>query len=132
MMGRMDPTTTNRHFKVCGSCRQPWATWDEFVADPAVRLLGLQAVTEVPEASVLVFEHGCGSSVSVLTKRLYHLLPHHPSAEFPSLRGTEACARHCFALGDHAACDRLCVHGRDRDLLKMVEALHADRGGSGR
>ena len=41
----------------------------------AVRLLGLQAVITNPDFNVLVFEHRCGSSISILTPRLRHLLP---------------------------------------------------------
>ena len=122
---------SERAFKACGACRRRWESWEAFVADPAVRLLGLQALPEVPDASVLVFEHGCSSSISVLTKRLLHLLPlpEAGQAEWPSLRGTEECRRHCFSLEDHALCDRQCRNARDRELLSLVEDIHASRGG---
>lgn len=111
-----------RTFKTCGSCRFAWTTWEDFVADRGVRLLGLQALAGVPGASVLVFEHRCGSSVSVLTRRLYHLVPA-PDEAWPSLRGTAQCGRHCLSLTDHALCDRPCSHRRDRDILALVERL---------
>lgn len=90
-----------------------------------MRLLGLQAVTAVPDANLLVFEHRCGSSVSVLTRRLQRLLPGHPAADWPSLRGSDACRKHCLSLADHAPCDLRCRHTRDRDLLAFVEAMKA-------
>ncbi len=109
-------------FKRCGACGQAWRTWEDFVGDPAVKLLGLQAVPTVPDASVLVFEHRCGSSISVLTRRLHHLLPaDDPTRAWPSLRGTDECARHCFSLEDHAPCDRHCRNARDRELLAVVQ-----------
>ncbi len=122
---------SERAFKVCGACRQPWATWEEFVGDPGVRLLGLQALPDVPDASVLVFEHRCGSSISVLTRRLLHLLPlpDAAQAEWPSLRGTAECRRHCFSLEDQAPCDRHCRNARDRELLTLVKDLRARRPG---
>lgn len=123
---RMDPAGNGR-FKVCGACRRLWQSWDEFVHDPEVKLLGLQALERAPEASALVFEHRCGSSVSVLTRRLIHLLPDDEGADLPSLRGTVECARHCLTMEDRAMCDRPCVHVRDRRLLRMVEAIHATR-----
>jgi hypothetical protein len=111
-------------FQTCGSCRQPWRTWDEFVLDPAVRLLGLQAVPGLPDANLLVFEHACGSSVSILTKRLRHLLPDTAvNPGWPSLRGTEQCPGHCRSLADLAACDRPCSNARDRELIKLVQRL---------
>ena len=72
-------------FQTCGSCRRTWETWESFVLDPAVRLLGLQAVITNPDVYLLVFEHGCGSSVSILSRRLRHLLPE-PEPEDPPAR----------------------------------------------
>lgn len=112
-------------FQTCGSCRVGWDSWDTFVVDPRIRLLGLQAVPHVDDASLLVFEHACGSSISILTKRLRHLLPG-PADGWPSLRGTDQCPGHCVSLADLAACDRPCSNARDRDLIELVERL---RGG---
>ncbi len=123
--------TSERAFRVCGACKQSWASWDAFVGDPGIRLLGLQALTDVPDASVLVFEHRCGSSISVLTRRLLHLLPLPDPAqsEWPSLRGTAECRRHCFSLEDQAPCDRHCRNARDRELLTLVKELRARPAG---
>jgi hypothetical protein len=112
-----------RPFRSCGSCGRLWQGWEEFVLDPELRLLGLQAVPDRLDASVLVFEHRCGSSVSVLTRRLRHLLPDAPAGDWPSLRGTEQCPGHCLSLEDLAACDRPCSNARDRDLIKVVQRL---------
>ncbi|NJD10476.1 MAG: hypothetical protein FIB01_08605 [Gemmatimonadetes bacterium] len=114
-------------FKTCGSCRQPWSTWDDFVADRELRLLGLQAIGGVPDASLLVFEHSCGSSVSVLSKRLRDLLPDHPAAGWPSLRGSDQCPGHCIQLGDNARCELQCRNVRDRELIGLVQRLHQAR-----
>ncbi len=124
----MDASPPGHPVKTCGSCGRPWSSWDDFLADPQLRLLGLQAVARVPDANLLVFEHRCGSSVSLLTTRLRHLIPEHPSDAWPSLRGTEQCRRHCLRLEDRDACDRPCMHARDRDLLALVEDLQARRG----
>jgi len=120
----MSTDTAAQPFQICGSCRRPWQTWEDFVLDPKVRLLGLQAAVTLPDVSLLVFEHSCGSSVSILTKRLRHLLPDPgPGASYPSLRGTEQCGGHCLLLEDLAACDKPCSNARDRDLIKLVQRL---------
>lgn len=118
-----EPAATHP-FKVCGSCRRTWASWEEFIGDAGIRLLGLQAMLGVPDASLLVFEHRCGTSVSVLTKRLRHLLAKDGSEAWPSLRFTEQCPGHCHSLPDHLQCDQHCMHARDRRLLALVEAQH--------
>lgn len=123
--------TAERHvehaFKVCGACRAQWPSWEAFIGDADVRLLGLQAVLGLADASLLVFEHRCGSSVSVLTRRLRHLLPLDGSEAWPSLRFTEQCPGHCYSLPDHLQCDQHCLHARDRRLLALIEGLAAAR-----
>jgi hypothetical protein len=114
--------TMQTAFSACGSCRSNWASWDDFLADPALRLIGLQAYLPLPDANLLVFEHRCGSSVSVLAHRLRHLLPPAEPGGLPSLRGTPACAGHCLSLADLAACDRPCSNARDRALIQLVLA----------
>lgn len=108
-------------FKTCGSCRHEWATWESFVHDPGVRLLGMQAVPGLPAANLLVFEHRCGSSVSVLAQKLRHLLSaEDQAAERPPLFGTETCSGHCLVLEDLASCDRPCANARDRRLAVLI------------
>jgi len=109
-------------FKVCGSCRHTWRTWEDFVADPEVRLLGLQSSDTVPAATVLVFEHWCGTSVSILTRRLHHLVPDHPAVDWPSLRDSDECPGHCLDTADRAPCNQRCRHSLDRDILALIVA----------
>lgn len=110
-------------FRACGSCGQTWRSWEDFVRDPGVRLLGLQAIMSLPDANLLVFEHRCGSSVSVLASRFRKLLP--DSQDFSgwsSLRGTDQCSGHCLRLEDLQQCDQPCINARDRRLiLRLME-----------
>jgi hypothetical protein len=111
-------------FRICGSCRREWATWDGFVQDPAVRLRGLQSLAVSPEANLLVFEHSCGSSISVLARRLRHLLPAlDADGPLPVLFGTEECRGHCRFVEDLEACDAPCSNVRDRALILLIQCL---------
>lgn len=119
-------------FHSCGSCKFVWPTWDRFVLDPGVRLLGMQSVVTHPQFNLLVFEHKCGSSVSILTRRLHHLLPEHEGGEPTSrLTDTELCSRHCRHLGDLEACDSPCVNARDRRLIQIIQRMRKDGSGTG-
>jgi hypothetical protein len=111
-------------FQICGSCKRAWATWDSFVLDPAVRLLGLQSEFALPDVNLLVFEHGCGSSISILSRRLRHLL-REPQPDDPTVRlmGTAECRGHCRHLNDLEACDAPCSNARDRTLILLVERM---------
>ena len=122
-MGNEKVQTDTRVFRTCGSCGQEWPNWEDFVRDPGVRLLGLQAITNLPDANLLVFEHRCGSSVSVLASRFRQFLP--DSQDFSgrsSLRGTDQCSGHCLHLENLQQCDQPCINARDRRLiLRLLE-----------
>jgi len=111
-------------FQICGACRRSWPTWDGFVLDPDVRLLGLQSSFTNPETNLLVFEHACGSSISVLSKRLRHLLSGPEPPDPPAwLMGTDQCRGHCRRLEDLEACDAPCANARDRRLILLVRQM---------
>jgi hypothetical protein len=122
-MGHEGVQTDTRVFRTCGSCGQEWRSWEDFVRDPGVRLLGLQAIINLPDANLLVFEHCCGSSVSVLASRFRQFLP--DSQDFSgraSLRGTDQCSGHCLRLENLQQCDQPCINARDRRLiLRLLE-----------
>jgi hypothetical protein len=105
-------------FRTCGMCRKPWATRQDFITDPSLRLLGLQAVPDYPDANLLVYEHDCGTSVSVLASRLRDLVAAEEpgEAELPLLRGSEECGGFCNRLESLEACGRRCRNARDRRL----------------
>ena len=111
-------------FRSCGSCLKEWRDWREFVLDPGLRLLGLQVVPDLPEANLLVFEHDCGNSVSVLVGRLRpYLSDEVGETELPSLFDSETCRQHCRLLGDLETCDRPCANARDRRLAVTVQTV---------
>ncbi len=111
-------------FQVCGACKCAWQTWDMFVRDPHVRLLGLQSVASERDCNLLIFEHSCGSSTSVLARRLRHLLPETESdVALPVLFGTIECPGHCRSLEDLEACVAACGNARDRALILIIQCL---------
>src|SRR5271157_460536 len=120
-------------FQVCGACKQEWATWDGFIQDPAVRLLGLQSLAAEADCNLLVFEHRCGSSISVLARRLRHLIPElEVEGPLPVLFGTTECRRHCRFLADLEACDARCGNVRDRTLILLVQCMKSAARSSAR
>ena len=111
-------------FPRCGSCRKGWRDWREFVLDPGLRLLGLQVIPDLTEANLLVFEHDCGSSLSVLVSRLRPFLADEAEdTVLPSLYGSETCLQHCRLLEDLEVCDRPCANARDRRLAVTVQTV---------
>jgi len=126
-MERGSSSMDTHPFLTCGSCHATWDSWRDCVLDPKLRLLGMQAVPTLPQANLLVFEHSCGSSVSVLARRLRFLLEDGSEeprgADLPELFGTEECRTHCLTLADLDTCDRTCVNARDRRLALLVAEI---------
>jgi len=124
MSGDSSPLTAPAPFRLCGSCQRVWATWRDFVLDPDIRLLGLQAVPSAPDANLLVFDHCCGTSISLLVRRIRHLLPALDEEPLPpATLGYEDCRRHCQQLEDFVACERPCAKARDRYLVQAILRL---------
>ncbi len=115
-------------FRKCGSCGKEWRDWRDFILDTGLRLLGLQAYPDLPDANLIVFEHRCGTSVSVLATRLRPLFQNPDEGPaLPLLFGTENCSGHCRRIEDLQACDRECINSRDRRLLLQLAEMK--RGG---
>ena len=97
-------------------CNKTWRTWQGFVADPDIQVVGLQAVPSVPRANVLVFLHkGCGS-ISVKTSTLRDLMGEPGSSNRDRGLENEPCDG-CFRdLEDLAKCQKACVIAGDRRL----------------
>lgn len=111
-------------FKTCGACGRKWLRWQDMLLDRGVRLIGLQAVPKIPDANLIIFEHECGTTVSVLTLKLRHLLDHpHEGSSLPLLYGTATCNGHCRLLEDLATCDNACSNARDRRLTLLVRDI---------
>ena len=121
--------STSDPFRICGACKCAWSTGDGFVQDPEVRLLGLQSLAAEPGCNLLVFEHRCGSSISVLARRLRYLLPEpEPAVPLPVLFGARECRGHCRLLKDLEACDAPCDNVRDRALILFIQSLKNPAG----
>jgi len=126
-VGEPEQTPAQEPFRTCGMCRRSWATREEFLEDPALKLLGLQVVAELPDANLIMWEHECGTSVSVLARRLRDLLgPVDGGAwPLPLLLGSKDCQQLCTKLENLGACDRPCRNAFDRRvtawLVQMVE-----------
>jgi len=115
-------------FRTCGSCKKRWTDWQHFLHDSGVRLLGLQASPQLTAANLLVFEHRCGSTISILASRLRHLLPASTDGQsVPRYYGSDVCRDHCTRLEDLEACDRPCANAVDRRLIQLLIEMKKSR-----
>lgn len=110
-------------------CGRSWETREQFLEDPEVRLVGLQVVGDLPDANVVVFEHRCGTSVSVLARRLHDLLGPVADDEWPLalLYGTADCHGLCTELSNLDGCDRPCRNAYDRRVAAWIARMFERR-----
>jgi len=117
----MDPVTLKTTFQKCGSCGKAWNHWRDFILDPDVHLLGFQAISGLPDANLIVFEHRCGSTISVLTKRLRPFFPEiENEPPLPVLLGSDTCNQYCRDVENLEICDRPCENARDRRMIHVL------------
>jgi hypothetical protein len=94
------------------------------VLDPDLRLLGLQVVPSKADANVIVFDHCCGTSISLLARRVRFLMPDVDDAALPPVQvGLDECRRRCQQLEDFLACERPCPKARDRRIVQAIVRL---------
>jgi hypothetical protein len=128
MRMKADMPDPGQLFQKCGSCGHAWKDWRDFILDTHVRMLGFQAIVHLPDANLFVFEHRCGSSVSVLAKRLRHMVPELESdREERILFDSETCNRFCLSIDNLEMCDRPCANARDRRLIRMIMQMKREK-----
>jgi hypothetical protein len=112
-------------------CRKAWATREDFLEDPSLKLLGLQVVAELPDANLIVWEHECGTSVSVLARRMHDLLSPPVDGDtwpLPLLLNSPDCQQLCTSLENLLACDRPCRNAFDRRVMAWLVQMVERRG----
>ena len=104
-------------FRRCRVCGAQWHSLEHFLADPSLRLVGLQAVPKVPTASALVFNHNRCGTISIKTSLLRELL----DMPGPAAGEDEPCEG-CFRdLDELAACRKACTIACDRRLTGEIQ-----------
>ena len=99
-------------------CGREWGTFGEFIKDPSIQVLGLQAVPSKPAVSVMVFNHDRCGGLSVKTALLREVLSEPGPAEGES-ENCDGCFRD---IGELARCQKACVVAADRRVaLKVFE-----------
>jgi hypothetical protein len=120
-------STATTPYRTCGCCGKQWTTWRDFVSDSELRLLGLQMVPNLPDGTLLVFDHCCGTSISLFARRLRSFLPQlDDELDPPDQLGYEECKDRCPELEDLLACDRACARARDRRLVQVILELRQE------
>lgn len=108
--------------KKCTTCGHIWNDLEDFLADPALVLVGYQANFVNLEAGLLLFGHeveGCGTSLALWAEQFITL---HPGPMFSERKtGSEECPRYCLYESELGHCKAACECVWVRDVLQIVK-----------
>ncbi len=112
-------------FKYCSICNKIWMTRDEFVHDPEVSLLGYQPNFVVVSRGLFLFNHDCGSTMSLNVGTFADY--YHGPVFSRSLFGSSDCQGLCLHRNDLRPCPQECECAYVRSILERIRELKEDR-----
>lgn len=106
-------------FKVCNTCGHQWETRDRFLSDPGIEAVGYQVFFENLKLGLFLFNHSCGTTLSVEADRLLDLYdgPFYPDRKPASGRN---CPGRCLNENILSPCSDEC---RCAFISKMLQIL---------
>jgi hypothetical protein len=118
MMGQSQSVIGLR-FKQCPACGASWASRDDFLADPGIRLVGYQVDFRDLVAGVFLFNHNCGDTIAVPAKVFRDFYDGPVFVERAT--GTESCTGLCLREEELDSCPTHCECAFVRDILQTVK-----------
>ncbi len=120
-------------FKECSRCNAKWSSREEFLADTGISMVGYQPHFEDLQAGLFLFNHSCGTTLSlpvVLFKDL-----HKGKIFEESKRGSADCPGYCLNKFNLRPCPAECECAYVREIIQIIAKrrgviLSADSCGS--
>jgi len=105
-------------FKTCSQCGFVWRGRTSFLSDPTLNLIGYQVHFEELSAGLFLFNHNCGTTLSVQAKEFRDF---YGGAIFTErLMGTEQCQGSCLRQDDLRPCPEKCECAYVREVLQVI------------
>jgi len=94
-------------FKICTSCGHRWSRRAQFLADPAVTLVGYQSFIQDEVLGLFLFNHDCGTTLTVRAVRFedLHDGPIYELRSHAAARGPGLCLASEVDHGCPSACE---------------------------
>jgi len=105
-------------FKICPQCGFVWTRRTSFLSDPALQLVGYQVHFKELSAGLFLFNHACGTTLSVRAKEFQEFYGGPMFTE--RLTGTEECQGSCLHEDDLRLCPAKCECAYVREVLQVI------------
>lgn len=107
-------------FKQCPSCRKKWPDYTEFLADPCLKLIGYQMFLEELKEGLFLFNHSCGTTLSITVETLAHLY-NGPVHEKRAI-GSDNCPGFCLFENETGPCSEECDCAYVRSIMQIIQS----------
>jgi len=111
--------TDQKEFKRCSSCRYQWDTREEFIEDPALRIIGYQVHFDHLEEGFFLFNHSCGTSLAIMAGEFKDLYQGPIFAD--RLTGTDECPKYCLHKSELRPCPAKCECSYVRKIIQIIK-----------
>ena len=106
-------------FKICPSCQLRWTTRDMFLQDPELEIIGYQANFGDLEMGLFLFNHCCGTTLSIWAKDFIDL--YHGPLFKKRATGSEECRGLCLDKDDLHSCPVHCECAYVREVVTLIK-----------
>ena len=105
-------------FKKCSMCETLWQTREEFLCDPEIELIGYQVDFRELVAGFLLFNHTCGTTLSLRVESFRDL---YDGPVFSERRtGQDECPEYCLHSDELRPCSLGCECAFVREIIQII------------
>jgi len=105
-------------FKKCGCCAFSWKSRDDFLGDPAVKIIGYQSFPSELMSGAFLFNHSCGTTLALKVGSFRSLYDGPVYCEH--LIGEEECPEYCLREDSLEPCPERCECAYVREIIQML------------
>jgi hypothetical protein len=112
-------------FKTCPKCGFKWLTRDQWLRDPALKLIGYQVNFKALKTGILLFNHTCRTTLALQALDFEDLYTGQIFIERAT--GSDECPGHCLHQDDLRPCPARCECAYIRHILQLIRNWPKDR-----
>jgi hypothetical protein len=115
-------------FKKCTKCQEIWATRDDILSSPDIRLIGYQANFDRPRDGLFLFNHiseNCGNTIAVRVDKFVDMYDGPIYSE--SMTGLVECHSYCLEIYNLDKCRAKCRMEYIREIMLLILKIKSNK-----
>jgi hypothetical protein len=106
-------------FKACTKCKHFWNSRNDFLSDPATKLVGYQVDYRQLKEGIFLFNHSCGTTMALAADTFADLYGGPVFSEQKT--GSEECPGYCHQKEELKACTLQCECAYVREIIQIIK-----------